>query len=164
MQSAKDSFYMALRQRLAAVNSARIVTLDGTQQPAILVEENEPVTAGRLPFDCFCISFGAAVVAPGFAHAGQPLMVLDCTIAYSTRGSAVDGCDRGRALGALDSELLQICSPACAPTLDYTHSPAVSLASKIFWLRPELQAVEDAGGAIQRKATLKLFFLPEVSA
>jgi hypothetical protein len=32
MQSAKDSFYMALRQRLSAVNASRVITMDGTRR------------------------------------------------------------------------------------------------------------------------------------
>ena len=37
MQFAKDSFFLALQQRLAALNSARTVTLNGATVPAILV-------------------------------------------------------------------------------------------------------------------------------
>ena len=41
MQNAKDSFYMALRTRLAAINPERTVLLRGTIRPGILVEEAE---------------------------------------------------------------------------------------------------------------------------
>jgi hypothetical protein len=40
MQFAKDSFFLALQQRLAALNPARTVTLNGATVPAILVVEN----------------------------------------------------------------------------------------------------------------------------
>ena len=37
MQAAKDSFFMALRDRLMALNPARTVNLDGVSVPGILV-------------------------------------------------------------------------------------------------------------------------------
>ena len=40
MQAAKDSFYMALRERLAALNPARTMVIDGVTVPAIVVREN----------------------------------------------------------------------------------------------------------------------------
>jgi hypothetical protein len=49
MQFAKDSFYMTLQSRLAALNPARTVTLNGAQRPAMIVMENEyPNAAQRL--------------------------------------------------------------------------------------------------------------------
>jgi hypothetical protein len=41
MQNAKDSFYIALRTRLAALNPERTILLRGTKRPGILVEEAE---------------------------------------------------------------------------------------------------------------------------
>ena len=46
MQFAKDSFFLALQQRLAALNPARTVTLNGATVPAILVVENLPPIGG----------------------------------------------------------------------------------------------------------------------
>ncbi len=40
MQAAKDSFYMALRERLKALNPARTMVIDGVTVPAIMVREN----------------------------------------------------------------------------------------------------------------------------
>jgi hypothetical protein len=40
MQGAKDSFYMALRSRLAVLNPARTMVIDGVTVPAIVVREN----------------------------------------------------------------------------------------------------------------------------
>ncbi len=39
MQNAKDSFYMALRTRLAAINPERTILLRGAVRPGILAEE-----------------------------------------------------------------------------------------------------------------------------
>ena len=46
MQSAKDSFYVSLRDRLAQYDPQRTATIDGVTRPAIAVVENEPVSAG----------------------------------------------------------------------------------------------------------------------
>jgi hypothetical protein len=164
MQSAKDSFYMALRQRLAAVSPARTTTLDGRQQPAILVSENESRPGAALPTDCFCLSFGEVRVAPGFERAPDPLMACECTIEYSTHGAAANRSDRGRALGALDADLLRICTPPSTQKIDYTQQPPCALAGNIFWLRPQYQAVEEDGVSLRRAATLMLYFAPEVIA
>ena len=50
MQNAKDSFYMALRTRLVAINPSRTILLRGAVRPGILVEEAEapfPQLPGR---------------------------------------------------------------------------------------------------------------------
>ena len=52
MKNAKDTFYVALRDRLAAVNPARTFVLRGVVRPGIMVVENEMVSA-ELPADVF---------------------------------------------------------------------------------------------------------------
>ncbi len=42
MQFAKDSFFLALQSRLAGLNPARTVTINGATVPAVLVVENLP--------------------------------------------------------------------------------------------------------------------------
>lgn len=54
MQNAKDSFYMALRTRLATINPERTVLLRGTVRPGILVEEAE-APFNQLPNDVFIL-------------------------------------------------------------------------------------------------------------
>ena len=54
MQNAKDSFYMALRTRLASINPERTVLLRGTVRPAILLEEAE-APFSQLPSDVFVL-------------------------------------------------------------------------------------------------------------
>ena len=112
MQHAKDSFYVALRDRLAALNPARVVFLDGANRPAVIVAENQ-TPASAVPFDsAFYLRWGAARVLPGAQRARRPLMALDCAISYRTSGTADNSfSDRGRTLAALDLELLAICSP-----------------------------------------------------
>ena len=54
MQNAKDSFYMALRTRLAAINPERTILLRGTVRPGILVEEAE-APFSQFPNDVFVL-------------------------------------------------------------------------------------------------------------
>ncbi|MDE3162438.1 MAG: hypothetical protein KGL64_04180, partial [Acidobacteriota bacterium] len=54
MQNAKDSFYMALRTRLAAINPNRTILLRGALRPGIFVEEAEAPYA-QLPNDVFVL-------------------------------------------------------------------------------------------------------------
>jgi len=42
MQFAKDSFFLALQQKLAGLNPARTITLNGATDPAVVVVENLP--------------------------------------------------------------------------------------------------------------------------
>ncbi len=54
MQNAKDSFYLALRTRLAIINPERTALLRGALRPGILVEEAEAPPA-QLPPDVFVL-------------------------------------------------------------------------------------------------------------
>ena len=47
MQNAKDTFYVTLQSRLAALNPARTIVVRGVVRPGTLVEENElPIGVG----------------------------------------------------------------------------------------------------------------------
>ena len=72
MQFAKDSFYIALRDRLAVVNPARTVAINGTVRPAVLVAENEPVSAASLLPNVFQVTWMAAQAVPGEDAAKRP--------------------------------------------------------------------------------------------
>ena len=58
MQNAKDSFYMALRNRLAVLNPERTILLRGAVRPGILVEEAE-APFNQLPGDVFVLRWEA---------------------------------------------------------------------------------------------------------
>ena len=80
MQFAKDSFYVALRDRLAALNPARVVYLDGANRPAMIVAENQ-MPGSLVPFDnAFYLRWGAARVLASTQHARRPLVALDCVL------------------------------------------------------------------------------------
>ena len=169
MQFAKDSFYMALRERLAALNPQRVVSLNGVTRPAVIVAENEPVVPVEPLPDTFYIEWGA--MKPISRHSSpRPLLGMDCVISHHTLGTVDSEVDRGRTLAQLDTELLSICHPAHTTKQDFTQSPSVNLGTFVFWTTPDLGDVsgiiarENTNKRVQleRKARLTVFFYPEV--
>lgn len=144
MQFAKDSFFLALQERLAALNPARTVTVNGTTIPAIVVVENLPPSAAEPQANAFYIEWGAANVMDG--HAGNAaLMSLECAISYYTLGTVASMVDRGRVLGQLDDELLGICQPPNTEKMDYTQSPSADSGTKVFWNQPAFDEAVTSG-------------------
>lgn len=190
MQPTKDTFYIALRDSLAALYPTRIVNLNGQQRPAIVVPENEPRSAlsAPAPFEeassgnsfgsrtrvatCFFLHFGAPVEAanqqgcpmlPPFSGGAweSPLMQTACTITYSTAGTPNStGADRSRMLAELDTELLAICAAQIAAQTDYTQSPPQPLGTNILWTRPVFSDAQSLGVELRRTATVTIFFYP----
>lgn len=161
MQPTKDSFYLALRDRLVAIDPNRTVTLDGATRPAIAVVENEPPTGAPLLCDTFYLHWGNARPAP--LSVGT-LVALDCTISYRTKGSIPNGSlDRGRDLASLDCDLLAICSPPQTAKYDYGSGSPVALGSTIFWTQPVLNAAKATSPYVGRDVAVTLFFYPEVN-
>ena len=140
MQSAKDSFYVALRDRLANLNPQRTVSLDGNNRAAVVVVENESITAaGPLP-EAFYLGWGNVQPVTAMRTGQPPLLAMECTISYWTGGSSdMQGVDRGRVMAQLDFELLSICSPSSTPKLDYSQTPPVSLGTNVLWTLPEMR-------------------------
>jgi hypothetical protein len=170
MQFAKDSFYMALRERLAAVNPARTITVNGVERPAVVVAENEVVVPVEPLPDAFYIEWGVANVVER-QTGKRRLMEMICVISHHTLGTADSGVDRGRELAALDSELLRICQPGNTAKQDFGQSPSVELGTNVVWSMPELGEVSGVIAQekstkrirLERKAKLKIFFFPEVN-
>jgi hypothetical protein len=94
MQFAKDSFFLALQGRLAALNPGRTVTVNGTTVPAVLVVENLPPSSAEPKADTFYVEWGEADVIEGHAG-GAPLMSLEVVISYYSVGSVASMVDRG---------------------------------------------------------------------
>jgi hypothetical protein len=170
MQFAKDSFFMALRERLAALNPARTITVNGITRPAIVVAENEVVVPVEPLPDAFYIEWGAASVMERQAGSRR-LMAMDCAISYHTLGVVDSGVDRGRELSTLDTELLNICQPANTTKQDLTQSPPLDLGTRVVWSEPEFGEVSGVIAQesstrrirLERKTKLKLLFFPEVN-
>jgi hypothetical protein len=186
MQFAKDSFFMALQQRLAVLNPARTVTINGATTPGVVVVENLPPTAAEPQANAFYIEWGTASVIDG--HAGNSaLMSIDCVISYYTLGTTQSMVDRGRVLGELDDELLGICQPTNTEKYDYTQSPPADLGTSVFWNQPLFAEATSSGlednsvayqgratrkamyeqayqdGRVERRAQLTIFFFSEVT-
>ena len=86
MQFTKDSFYMALRTRLATINPLRTVTIEGAVRPAVVMTEAEPVTSAPPQTEVFYLSFGPAQIVAATRAARRPMLALDCEISYRTAG------------------------------------------------------------------------------
>ncbi len=158
MQNAKDSFYIALRNRLATVNPARVMTLRGVERPGILVEEAE-ISIPQIPSDVFVLRWTST------SYDDQlPLILVKatCEILYASSGSATNsGLDRGRALATMDRELLAISAPPNTPKLNYSVSPAQDMETMVFWTVPALGDSEVVRDRILRTSTLTVFSFEE---
>ena len=174
MQFTKDTFYITLRNRLAALNPARVITLNGVTRPAVVVAENEAVIPVKPLPDAFYVEWGAAQAVPQ-QIGDRAIFSLDCLISYHTFGTVETGVDRGRTLAALDIELITICQPASTPKLDYTQTTPASLGTSIVWTTPQLGKVAGSeaprtealprgttGVRLERTTSLKVFFFSEV--
>jgi hypothetical protein len=172
MQFAKDSFLLTLQQRLAGLNPARTVTINGATVLAVLAAENLPPSSAEPQANTFYIEWGRAAVVDG--HAGNAaLMSLDGAISYYTLGTVPSMVDRGRVLGELDAELLGICQPPSTEKFDYSQSPSADLGTSVFWNQPVFEEARPAGPEdnaephadmrVERRARLTLFFFSEVT-
>lgn len=159
MQFAKDSFFLALRDRLAALAPDRTVVVDGAARPAVLVAENQASTAAPPLARAFYLHFGDSEVVENGASAPRPLRRLICEIVYRT--GRRDSYARGRVLGSLDQELLCLCSPPRTPKMDATQIPARPLGTTVSWSALSFLASEDRCSELLRRARVSIFFYAE---
>ena len=155
MQAAKDSFYMALRARLAALDPARTMVIDGVTVPGIVVRENMEPRFNEAQTGVFYVDWGEVLIA----ESSRPMLGIECSIWYASEGSGGSGVDRGRMLAEMDAELLSICDPPHTEMLDYSQNPSADLGSGIFWTVPELGKIrgirrsQSSSGARERRAS-----------
>ncbi len=151
MQNAKDSFYIALRNRLTQVNPSRVITLRAVQRPGIMVEDAEAPQA-QLPNDIFVLRWTATITDLQLASA---LIQMTCEIRYGSSGSQQNsGLDRGRALAAMDKELLAMLAPPQTPKLNYAQTPTAAMQTLVFWTEPRFGVAETLRDQILRTATV----------
>ncbi len=156
MQNAKDTFYVAMRDRLAELNPERTFAVRGVVRPGLIVEENELVVA-PVPVDAFRLRWGKLTVQ---TEGPAPLIAMTCEISYATDGtSANSGLDRGRMLAAMDAELAAMVGtePKRLPKLSYTTMPPVPMATNVFWGELAFGALTSAGERLSRVATVEVF-------
>jgi hypothetical protein len=167
MQNARDTFYITLRDRLAALNPARTIVLRGVTRPGVLVEENELASAYR-PVDAFCLRWTGLSVD---AHGALPLVTMVCEIGYTTDGdSGSGGMNRGRLLSAMDGELAAALSagPQNTPKMNYVAAAGgsglapVAMATNVFWSDVTFGAAVVNEERLERTATVEVFSYQEV--
>lgn len=158
MQNAKDSFYLALRARLAVINPERTVLLRGALRPGILVEEAEAPVA-QPPTDTFVVRW----LGLGIDMDLSSTMAADeCEILYSTCGSqAFGGLDRGRMLSAMDEEVMAMLQPFYTPKLNYSVQPATTMQTQIFWDEPAFAPINVQRDRLSRSAKVLVYSYQE---
>lgn len=158
MQNARDTFYVALRNRLAALNPARTMMLRAVTRPGIYVQDAEAPMAQ--PFlDAFALSW------TGLAADSQMPAILaqmTCEIQYATAGTQGNaGLDRGRALEEMDYEALQILYPYSSQKMNYTQTPAVPMETMVFWSEPAFGPALQLRDRLSRTVKVTVFAFQE---
>jgi hypothetical protein len=158
MQNAKDSFYMALRSRLAVLNPERTIVIRGAVRPGIMVEEAE-APFGQLPSDVFILRWlglGTDI------NLEAPMFAAECEIVYQTCGcQSFGGLDRGRVLSAMDEELLSILQPFSTPKLSFTATPPAPMLTQVFWDEPEFGPVTTQKDRLGRSVKVMVYSYQE---
>ncbi|MGA8743537.1 MAG: hypothetical protein WB561_20265 [Terracidiphilus sp.] len=158
MQNAKDSFYLALRKRLASINPERTVLLRGALRPGILVEEAEAPLAQVSP-DVFVLRWLGLGIDMDLS---STMAAEECEILYSTCGSqAFGGLDRGRMLSAMDEEVMAMLQPFHTPKLNYSVQPAAAMQTQIFWDEPAFAPITVQRDRLSRSAKVLLYSYQE---
>ncbi len=156
MQRAKDTFYVVLRDGIAAANAQRTVAVRGVLRPAVIVEENE-LQGAVAEAEVFRLRWtDVAIDRSGTV----PLSRLRGEIRYSTTGTAeLSGMDRGRVLAAMDWELRSALGGTVqsAPKLDYSKATPVPDGTRIFWSDPEFGEATTEGDRLARKALVDVW-------
>lgn len=158
MQNAKDSFYVALRTRLAALNPNRTILLRGAVRPGILVEEAE-APFGQLPDDAFVLRWlglGTDLDLP------TTMAAEECEILYQTCGTqAFGGLDRGRLLSEMDEELVALLQPFFTRKVNYMVQPPAAMVTNLFWDEPLFAPVVLQRDRLSRSAKVLVYSYQE---
>ena len=156
MQRAKDTFYVALRDGVAAANPQRTTVVRGVLRPGVLVEENE-LPAAVPAADVFRLRWTELAVD---TDGTVPMAKLRCEVVYETAGTAaMSGMDRGRLLAAMDAELMTVLAgeTQSAAKMDFSAGTPLPDGTRIFWSDPEFAAVTTAGERLSRVAVVDVW-------
>lgn len=164
MQNAKDTFYLTLQARLAALNPARTIVLRGLTRPGSLVDENELPTASP-PTDAFRLAWTKLQVTTAST---LPCVAMECDLHYATAGTIANaGMDRGRLLAAMDAELAAALAqdPHTVPKLNCAAAgpgvAPVAMATSVFWADPVFGPVATVDERLERTATVQVYAYEE---
>ena len=158
MQSAKDSFYVMLRDRVAEINPERTTVLRGVTRPGVLVAENELATA-FFATDAFWLRWVTLST-----YAPDELVTMICEISYATDGTAGNGgVDRGRMMAAMDLELATALrrEPQNVSKTTYIGVGATRMATNVFWGDPVFGRSSWDGERLSRTTTVEVFSYQE---
>ncbi len=158
MQNAKDSFYMALRTRLASVNPQRTILLRGVVRPGILVEEAE-APFSQLPNDVFVLRWLGMAADLDLA---STMVAEQCEVMYQTCGTqSFGGLDRGRTLSQMDEELMEMLQPFHTAKLNYAATPPATMLTQVFWEEPAFSPVVSQRDRLSRSANVIVYSYQE---
>jgi hypothetical protein len=158
MQNAKDSFYLALRSRLAVNNPDRTALVRGALRPGILLEDAEAPLA-QPPADVFVLRWSGLGVEMELPSA---MIAMECEISYCTSGTqAFGGLDRGRQLASMDRELIAILQPPSTPKVNYSMQPAAPMQTQIFWDEPVFASINVQRDRVSRSARVTIYSYQE---
>jgi hypothetical protein len=158
MQNAKDSFYVALRTRLATINPERTILLRGTLRPGIVVEEAEaPFT--QPPNDVFILRWQGLGVD---LESASTMAAAECEVLYQTCGTqSFGGLDRGRSLSEMDEELVAMLQPFYTPKLNYTTAQPAAMLTQVFWDEPGFGPIVTLRDRLSRSAKVMVYSYQE---
>ena len=160
MENTRSSFYLALRDALSLLNPSRVFVLRGVQRPGLMVEENETTLAIAIP-DIFVLRW--ADLSIDEQHA-LPLAQQVCEVLYWTEGTSTSGgMDRGRLLSAMDEELTQLLSARNAAKQNYTVSPPVVMATRLFWSTALFSPIVTTKNRLSRVAKVTVYSYEEAA-
>jgi hypothetical protein len=158
MQNAKDSFYMALRARLVAIDPERTILLRGAVRPGILVEEAE-APFSQLPNDVFVLRWLGLGID---LDLGSAMAAEECEVVYQSCGAqSFGGLDRGRSLSQMDEELVAMLQPFHTPKLSYTATPPAAMLTQVFWDEPTFGPVVVQRDRLSRSAKVLVYSYQE---
>ena len=158
MQNAKDSFYMALRTRLAAINPERTILLRGAVRPGILAEEAE-APFSQLPNDVFVLRWLGLGVDFDLV---STMAAEQCEVIYQSCGTqSFGGLDRGRSLSEMDEELTAMVQPFWTPKLNYTATPPTAMLTNVFWDEPGFGPIVAQRDQLSRSAKVMVYSYQE---
>jgi hypothetical protein len=158
MQNAKDSFYMELRTRLAAINPQRTILLRGTMRPGILVEEAE-APFSQLPNDVFILRWLGMAADVDLE---SPMVAEQCEVNYQTCGTqSFGGLDRGRAMSQMDEEVIEMLQPFHTAKLNYTATPPTAMLTQVFWDEPAFSPLVTQRDRLSRSASVIVYSYQE---
>ncbi|ADV80928.1 hypothetical protein [Terriglobus saanensis] len=138
MQNTKDTFYLALRDRLALRNPTRTCVVRGQTRPAVLVEENELPTA-EAPESVYRLRWTKRTTD---LQQPMPLDTALCEIRYRTTPYELD---RGREIDAMDLDLDAILQPRAIAKRSFSSTGATTLQTNLFWQETEARTTTKDG-------------------